>query len=70
MSASGTKLPNGDEPEWTRGEALAGNTIRTLDFEFNIAMAFEIIHGNQGKAWKGKALGSRIPLGELYICNY
>jgi hypothetical protein len=45
-----------------RGEALRGDTIPTLDFEFNIATAFEIIHGNAGKAWKGKALGSRIPL--------
>jgi hypothetical protein len=44
-----------------RGEALRGDTIPTLDFEFNIATAFEIIHGNAGKAWKGKALGSRIP---------
>lgn len=45
-----------------RGEALRGDTISTLDFKFNIATAFEIIHGNAGKAWKGKALGSRIPL--------
>jgi hypothetical protein len=41
------------------GEALRGDTIPSLDFEFDIATAFEItcIHGNAGKAWKGKALG-------------
>jgi hypothetical protein len=45
-----------------RGEALRGDTVLGLDFEFNIATAFEISHGNAGKVWKGKALGPRIPL--------
>jgi hypothetical protein len=50
---------------YLKGEAFKGYTTTTLDFQFNTATAFEIIHGNAGKAWKGKALGSQIPL----ACN-